>query len=113
MKLACDVCLADYPYSVKIQERQIVQLNGNDELEDDTEEIVVLKRNETEINVATLIYEFINLAAPYISRCTDEGNTKWCDLEMISKLQQLAPGPKEVEEEMADPRWEALKKIKK
>jgi hypothetical protein len=32
---------------------------------------------------------------------------------MISKLQQLAPGPKEVEEEMADPRCEALKKIKK
>ena len=99
MKLGCDVCLADYPYSVKIQERQIV----------------VLKRNETEINVATLIYEFINLAAPYISRCADEGNTEWCDLEMISKLQQLAPGPKIVEEkeEIADPRWEALKKIKK
>ncbi len=115
MKLGCDVCLADYPYSVKIQERQIVKLNGDNDLEDDTEEIVVLKRNETEINVATLIYEFINLAAPYISRCADEGNTEWCDLEMISKLQQLAPGPKIVEEkeEIADPRWEALKKIKK
>jgi uncharacterized protein len=114
MKLGCDVCLSDYPYTVKIKERQIVKLNGNEDLEDDTEEIVVLKRNETEINVATLIYEFINLAAPYISRCADEGNTQWCDLEMISKLQQLAPGPKEVEDkEIADPRWEALKKIKK
>lgn len=115
MKLGCDVCLADYPYSVEIKERQIVKLNGSEDLEDDTEEIIVLKRSETEINVATLIYEFINLAAPYISRCSDEGNTEWCDLEMITKLQQLAPGPKEAveEEEIADPRWEALKKIKK
>ena len=89
-------------------------MNGNEDLEDDTEEIIVLKRSETEINVATLIYEFITLAVPYISRCADEGNTEWCDSEMIAKLQQLAPGPKEVEEEeIADPRWEALKKIKK
>jgi uncharacterized metal-binding protein YceD (DUF177 family) len=79
---------------------------------DDTEEIVVLKRSETEINVATLIYEFINLAVPYISRCEDEGNAEWCDREMIAKLEQLAPGPKE-EIEDADPRWEALKNIKK
>lgn len=112
MKLACDVCLADYPYSVEIQERQIVKLNGDEELEENTEEILVLKRNETEINVATLIYEYINLAAPYISRCEDEGNMDWCDREMIAKLEQLAPGSKE-EIEDEDPRWEALKNIKK
>jgi uncharacterized metal-binding protein YceD (DUF177 family) len=110
--LGCDVCLADYPYPVDFKEMQIVKLSGDDNLEDDTEEIVVLKRNETEINVATLIYEFINLSAPYISRCEDEGNTEWCDREMIAKLEQLAPGPKE-EIDDADPRWEALKNIKK
>jgi uncharacterized metal-binding protein YceD (DUF177 family) len=106
------VCLADYPYLVDFKERQIVKLSGDENLEDDTEEIVVLKRSETEINVATLIYEFINLAAPYISRCEDEGNTEWCDSEMIEKLKQLAPGPKE-EIKDVDPRWEALKNIKK
>lgn len=112
IKLGCDVCLADYPYPVDFKERQIVKLSGEEDLEDDTEEIVVLKRSETEINVATLVYEFVNLAAPYISRCEDEGNTEWCDSEMIEKLAQLAPGPKE-ETEDADPRWEALKNIKK
>lgn len=112
MKLACDVCLADYPYPVEIKERQIAKFTKDEDLEDDTEEIVVLTKNETEINVASLIYEYINLAAPYISRCEDEGNMEWCDREMIAKLEQLAPGPKE-ETEDADPRWEALKKIKK
>lgn len=114
IKLACDVCLANYPLQIEIKERQIAKFTGQEDLEDDTEEIIVLKRNESEINIASLIYEYINLAAPYISRCEDEGNTRWCDSEMIEKLKQLAPGPKEViEEEIADPRWEALKNIKK
>lgn len=112
MKLACDVCLADYPYAVEIRERLIAKFSHEEDLEDDTEEIIVLTKNESEINVASLIYEYINLAAPYISRCEDEGNRDWCDLEMIKKLEELSPGAKE-ETEDADPRWEALKNIKK
>lgn len=112
MMLGCDVCLADYPYQVEIDERQIAKFTGNIDLEEDTEEIVVLTKNENEINVATLIYEYINLAVPYINRCVDEGNTKWCDQEMIEKLKQLSGGSNE-ETEAADPRWEALKNIKK
>ncbi len=112
MKLSCDVCLADYPYQVEINERQIAKFSADEDLEADTEEIIVLSRNENEINVASLVYEYINLAAPYISRCEDEGNTQWCDLEMIAKLEQLSGKQKE-ENNDADPRWEALKKIKK
>lgn len=112
MMLGCDVCLADYPYQVKIEERQIAKLTGNVDLEEDTEEIIVLTKNENEINVAPLIYEYITLAVPYINRCDDEGNTEWCDQEMIEKLRQLSGGSQE-ENESADPRWEALKNIKK
>ncbi len=112
MKLGCDVCLADYPYKVEIDERQIAKFTSNTDLEEDTEEIIVLTKNENEINVASLIYEYINLAVPYINRCDDEGNTEWCDQEMIEKLKQLSGGPNG-ENEPADPRWEALKNIKK
>ncbi len=112
MMLGCDVCLADYPYQVKIDERQIAKFTGNVDLEEDTEEIIVLTKNENEIDVAPLIYEYINLAVPYINRCADEGNTKWCDQEMIEKLRQLS-GSAQAENESDDPRWEALKNIKK
>ncbi|MBC7758641.1 MAG: DUF177 domain-containing protein [Phormidesmis sp. FL-bin-119] len=112
MMLGCDVCLADYPYKVEIDERQIAKFTGNVELEEDTEEILVLTKNENEIDVAPLIYEYINLAVPYINRCVDEGNMKWCDQDMIEKLKQLSGAPKE-DSQHADPRWEALKNIKK
>ena len=112
IKLSCDVCLADYPYPVEIKERQIAKFTNDENLEDDTEEIIVLTKNEHEINVSALIYEYITLAAPYISRCEDEGNTEWCDREMIEKLDQLS-GRDQEETEGEDPRWEALKNIKK
>ena len=48
---------------------------------------------------------------PYISRCEDEGNTQWCDKEMIGKLNELS-GEKKEETNNDDPRWEALKNIK-
>ena len=110
--LNCDVCLANYPSAISIEERQIVKFTGDEHLEDDTEEIIMLSRNEFEIDVSSLIYEFINLAVPYISRCGDEGNTEWCDKEMIRKLNELSGSNKE-ESNTDDPRWEALKNIKK
>lgn len=110
--LTCDLCLAGFPLEIEIRERQIAKFSNDSNLEDDTEEIIVLNRNEHEIDVSTLIYEYINLAVPYINRCGDEGNTEWCDKEMIGKLRSLS-GEKEDKDEHADPRWEILKKIKK
>ena len=103
----CDVCLSEYPSKVDITERQIVKFGAE---EDDTEEILILNKNEHEIDVSTLIYEYVNLAVPYISRCEDAGNTQWCDKEMIEKLNKLSSN--EEENDSADPRWDALKKIK-
>lgn len=111
--LNCDVCLADYPSVVNINERQIVKFTGDEHLEDDTEEILMLSHNEFEVDVSTLIYEYINLAVPYISRCDDEGNTQWCDKEMIQKLDELSGQKNEENNSTDDPRWEALKNIKK
>jgi uncharacterized protein len=111
--LSCDVCLANYPSAINIEERQIVKFTGDEHLEDDTEEIVMLSRNEFEVDISGLIYEYINLAVPYISRCADEGNTEWCDKEMIRKLDELSGDKKEENNSTDDPRWEALKNIKK
>jgi uncharacterized protein len=109
----CDYCLSDFPTAVKVSERQIVKFSDDENLEDNTDEIIVLGRNEHEINVSQLIYEYINLAVPLFSRCNDVGNTEYCDKEVIEKLKKLSTGNEEKENADADPRWEALKNIKK
>ena len=110
--LNCDVCLSDFPINVDISERQIVKFNDDENLEDDTDEIIVLNKNEHEIDVSTLMYEYINLAVPYFNRCENPGGTQWCDREVLEKLEKLSGSTNESEITDADPRWDALKKIK-
>jgi uncharacterized metal-binding protein YceD (DUF177 family) len=110
--LDCDKCLAEFEAPISIQERQIVKF-AEDELESDDLEIIVLSKKESEINVAELIYEFITVSVPYIKICEENGTGVKCDQEMIARLESLAVGSQQEEEQQNDdPRWAALKKLK-
>jgi uncharacterized protein len=77
-----------YPQQLDITEQQIAKFS--EEPVDEDEEIITLGKNDHEINIAGLIYEYINVAMPFISVCDDEGNTSYCDKEMLDKLNSLA-----------------------
>ena len=112
IQLNCDKCLAEFGQPIEIKERQIVKF-AEDELESDDLEIIVLNRKESEIDVSEMIYEFINVAIPYINNCEQAGTDQKCDPEMLATLEKLASGNVENEEQQNDdPRWEALKKLK-
>lgn len=108
----CDLCLSDFPTPLEIEENEIVKFSNDVNLEDNTDEIIVLNKSEHELDVSALIYEYIMLAVPMFNRCNDEGNTEWCDQVVIEKLRSFSAAAEEPEENLADPRWEALKNIK-
>ena len=103
----CDRCLAQYPQQVDIHEQQIAKFSEEDM--DADEEIIILTKNDHEIDISGLIYEYINVALPFITVCDDEGNTPFCDKEMLDSLNKLSANNNNNE---ADPRWDALKNIK-
>ncbi len=111
VNLGCDRCLAEYPQQVQAEERAIAKF-GEAEIGDDVD-IITLSKNDHEINIAALIYEYINVAVPFVAVCGYEGKTEYCDTEMLDTLNKLAAGPEEQTNEDADPRWEALKKLNK
>ncbi len=106
----CDRCLAPYPQQVDIREQQVAKFS--EEAIDEDEEIITLSKNDHEINIAGLIYEYINVAIPFITVCDNEGNTPYCDKETLESLNKLSAGTEEEQEEKTDPRWDALKKFK-
>jgi len=108
LNLNCDKCLSPYPQPVDIREQQVAKFS--EEQIDEDEEIITLGKSDHEINVAGLIYEYINVAAPLITVCNDEGNTPYCDKEMLDSLNKLIVNNEQPEK--TDPRWDALKKIK-
>lgn len=104
----CDRCLAQYPQQVDIHEQQVAKFSEED-INDD-EELIILTKNDHEINIAGLVYEYINVAMPFITVCSDMGNTPWCDKEMLESLNKLIANTQQTEK--TDPRWDVLKKIK-
>ncbi|HVV55761.1 MAG TPA: DUF177 domain-containing protein [Mucilaginibacter sp.] len=108
ISMTCDKCLAEYPYAVDIHEQQIAKFSAEDT--DMDEEIIILTKNDHEINVSGLIYEYVNVAVPFIAVCSDEGNTPWCDKGMLDRLSALSRGSGG--HGKTDPRWDVLKKIK-
>jgi len=108
LDLNCDRCLAPYPQPVDIREQQVAKFS-EEPIDDD--EIITLGKSDHEINIAGLIYEYINVAAPFISVCNDEGNTPYCDKEMLDSLSKLSTN-NEQQDEHIDPRWDVLKKFK-
>jgi len=108
LELNCDRCLAQFPEPVDIREQQIAKFSEEEIDEDD--EIITLGKNDHEINVAGLLYEYINVAVPFVSVCSNEGKTPYCDKEMLDSLNKLSVNNEQ--DEKADPRWDALKKFK-
>jgi len=107
--VSCDRCLADYPQQIYTEERQIAKFSeeeiGNDE------DVITLTKNDYEIDLSGLIYEYINVSVPFFTVCGEEGNTEYCDKDMLDRLGKLSSG-EEPDDETDDPRWDALKKIK-
>lgn len=108
--LVCDVCLSPFPAKTEINERLIVKFTDEGAAES-TEEIIVLAKHEHELDIAELLYEYINVAVPHYSKCSEQGDNITCDENILAKLGNFTPeGQKK--EEQTDPRWDALKKIK-
>ena len=110
IQLSCDKCLADFPHEVDKKDRLIAKFTESDDLAD-SEEVIIITKNESEVDVSSFIYEMINLSVPYISICEDPGNTPSCDTEMLKKIEELSA--ENGESKQQDPRWDMLKHIKK
>ncbi|RYD95311.1 MAG: DUF177 domain-containing protein [Sphingobacteriales bacterium] len=108
IELTCDRCLSVYQQPVDIQEQQIAKFSDEALSEDD--EIIALGKNDHEIDLAGLLYEYINVAVPFVASCGVDGDTSLCDKEMLDSLNKLAANDEK--DETPDPRWDALKKFK-
>lgn len=107
VRVECARCASPLDLPIDGSQRQIFQLNAEEDLDDD--ELVGLEPGAHSINLSHYFYECIRLALP-IRYVHPDGE---CDPEVEARLQQLA-----VEHEPSrnaagpDPRWEALKNLK-
>lgn len=112
IQLICDICLSEFDAPIHFQERVIVKF-VNEEWDNETDEVIILNKTDHELDIATLLYEYINVQVPYYTKCSEQGKGIKCDPEMLSRLSTTDQDEKSItEEETIDPRWAALKNIK-
>lgn len=111
IKLTCDVCLAEFDAPVSFQERLIVKF-VNEEWDQETDEVIILNKTDHELDIATLLYEYINVQVPYYAKCSEQGVNITCDPEMLAKISTEEDTQSDIDTENIDPRWAALKNIK-
>ncbi|NGF58221.1 DUF177 domain-containing protein [Parapedobacter sp. SGR-10] len=109
VQLTCDVCLSHFQSPLLCQERVIVKF-VNEEWDEETDEVLILNKNDHELPIADLLYEYINVRVPYYTKCEEQGIGIQCDPEMLARISNTEQSS--LEEENIDPRWATLKNIK-
>jgi len=109
VEVLCDRCLEPFMTMVESEQTIFVKFGEtHGELEDD---MIMIHKDDYEIEVGQLMYEFIVLALPYSKVHPDnEQGRSGCNPEMLQKLSEhQGEADNEIE---IDPRWDALRGIK-
>ena len=102
----CDRCGDDLKLPLSHQEMRIVKFSQEDF--DNTDDVLVIRREDHEINVSHIVYETIFLGLPIRKFHDKEINGQICDEEVIIRLKEYQ---KNDANKGVDDRWAALKKL--
>ncbi len=107
VKLTCNRCLEEYKQEVETSGNMLIKFGEQWEEVDD--EVVMIPFGEDKLDIRQFIYEFIHLGLP-LGRYhpDDEYGNSTCDPGMLEKLEQH----KSEQEDIIDPRWGDLSKLK-
>jgi len=104
VRVTCDRCGEEFFLPIEGNQQLIVKY-GADHTEE-SEDILVITEKEHELDISQFLYEYVHLLLPFRKvHGTDEEGNSLCDPDVIRYIQ-------ESEEHPADPRWEALRKLK-
>jgi uncharacterized metal-binding protein YceD (DUF177 family) len=107
LTVTCDRCLDTFQLPVDFLQRLYVQYGQEPEELDDN--IVVVAREDNQIDLASFFYEYLVLSIPVkrVHPVNSSGNSG-CNKEMLEKLEEHIID-KNIEK--GDPRWDDLKKL--
>ncbi|MEM6270247.1 MAG: DUF177 domain-containing protein [Bacteroidota bacterium] len=111
--LHCDRCMAPYPYELKFTQRVI--FTSDQEMEFDHDEVVIMEDGDVWLDLHGDFFDFIHLQIPI--RKVPPPELHLCPPKVLEILGLDAQGneileAKEEKDEVIDPRWAALKKLK-
>lgn len=112
VSVECDRCLAPYQKEIFGDFTCYVKFTENPDEIPENDEIAFIGRDESHIDVAQLIYEYVVLCLPIQKiPCKEPGKDEICNQEVLKFFKQQEEANQK--EPTIDPRWDALKKLNK
>ncbi len=104
IRVTCDRCLDEFDLPVKSAEEFFIKFGP--EHKEESDNVLIIAENETHIDLAPLLYDYLSLLVPFrvVHPDNDKGESL-CDPEVLKRIEQLS-----VHKEK-DPRWDALKDL--
>lgn len=113
-KLICDRSLEPFEHKIKL-DRKVIFKYG-EEPQEISDEIMIITRDQEHIDLGQYMYEFIVLAIPikkiHPDLLDDAEKDDESDVKIVYSTSTEDEDSKD-DDEVADPRWEKLKKLKK
>jgi uncharacterized metal-binding protein YceD (DUF177 family) len=109
VEVVCDRCLE--PFMTGVKTSQVIFVRTGEVKEEIEDDVVIIGKDDHEIEVGQFMYEFIILALPVKRIHPDDGTANSsCNPDMLEKLN--AHRAKESNQhDQTDPRWDVLKGI--
>lgn len=112
IKTDCDRCLAAINLPIETEQHLIIKYS--EEAQEDTDEVIYIHPETSDLNVAQYIYEYICLAIPFTKTYDCENDeVPPCDFEMLNRIAQQEQNSKEDQQAIDDahPLGDLLKDI--
>lgn len=113
VKTECDLCLEPFNKEIFGDFTCYIKFAEDPSALNDGDEVIFISRDQTVIDISQLVYEYINLCLPMQKLgCEKPGIEPQCNKEVLKYINNKEkPGVKSTGE--VDPRWAALKNLKK
>ncbi len=105
IELVCDITNENFNHPISNEIKVLVKFG--EEYDDSDEDVITIPSSDHSFNTAQLIYENVMLAVPMKKLSPNVSD------EDIQVIENFGVKEEEEQEEVSDPRWEALKKLKK
>ena len=107
VQVLCDRCLDNYYQNIRYSTKLFVEFGYENSDISDADNKIMLSKKEDELVLDKHFYDYIHLSLPYQRfHPEDENGNSECNIEMITKLDELSSEKKEIK---IDPRWDKLK----
>lgn len=108
-QLICDRSLEPFDHTIK--EKKAIVFKYGEEVQEISDEIMIITRDQVSLDLGQFMYEFIALSIP-IKKIHPSLQAEDEDDEGEYKIVYSTSVDEEVKSEDTDPRWEKLKKLK-